>query len=341
VLLDIGTAHLVSFFDVENGEKWLTRAADWFDSVQQFDKDLKDFELPESVRKVSQPPKEERYKDRWTNVKLSQPKPGDFFNRRSCSWYWNSKRKDITLLQGLVAFAKEDYETAEKHWNLLAELDKVFYAQQKKSGSENTTTLARLIWNLKNQPGSLYATPVEMTVFTDSKQRVAVLIADLSMEAQNYSSAEKHFRALLLDRGIKNNKNQSAYCTFALATALMMQHKSKEAVQLFEMFGPNHPFDKTLSAPRAILHYANYQTQYVNQPYKFINGNRAYEYLIKTYPDTPQADSAFYYRARNYAVAGDIPTAVKMLKLYLQTYSNANYKDYALRYIAYFESLQK
>jgi hypothetical protein len=53
----------------------LTRAAEWFDNVQQFDKDLKDFELPESVRKVSQPPKEERYKDRWTNVKLSQPKP--------------------------------------------------------------------------------------------------------------------------------------------------------------------------------------------------------------------------------------------------------------------------
>jgi hypothetical protein len=39
----------------------------------------------------------------------------DFSNRRSCSWYWNSKRKDATLLQGLVAFAKEDYETAEKH----------------------------------------------------------------------------------------------------------------------------------------------------------------------------------------------------------------------------------
>ncbi|MDR2756284.1 MAG: hypothetical protein LBC20_11310, partial [Planctomycetaceae bacterium] len=70
VLLDIGTAHLVSFFDVENGEKWLTRAAEWFDNVQKFDKDLKDFELPESVRKVSQPPKEERYKDRWTNIKL-------------------------------------------------------------------------------------------------------------------------------------------------------------------------------------------------------------------------------------------------------------------------------
>jgi tetratricopeptide (TPR) repeat protein len=341
VLLDIGTAHLVSFFDVDNGEKWLTRAAEWFDNVQKFDKDLKDFELPESVRKVSQPPKEERYKDRWTNIKLSQPKAGQFFNRRSCSWYWNSKRKDVTLLQGLVAFAKEDYETAEKHWNLLAELDKEFYSQQKVSGSENATTLARLTWNLKNQPGSLYATPLEMTAFIDIKQRTAVLLADLCMEMQDYRLAEKRFRGLLLDIGIKNNRNQSAYCTFALATALVMQHKSKEAIKLFEMFSPNRPFDKTPSAPRAILNYANYQTQFINHPDRFINGNRAYEYLIKTYPNTKQADTALYYRARNCAVTGDISTAIKMLKLYLQTYPNANYKDYALKYITYFERLQK
>jgi tetratricopeptide (TPR) repeat protein len=179
-----------------------------------------------------------------------------------------------------------------------------------------------------------------MTAFVDTKQRTAVLLADLCMEMQDYRLAEKRFRGLLLDIGIKNNRNQSAYCTFALATALMMQHKSKEAIKLFEMFSPNRPFDKTPSAPRSILNYANYQTQFINHPDRFINGNRAYEYLIKTYPNTKQADTAFYYRARNLAVIGDIPTAIKMLKLYLQTYPNANYKDYALKYITYFESLQ-
>jgi hypothetical protein len=211
VLLDIGTSHLVSFFDIENGEKWLNRAAEWFDNVQQFDKDLKDFELPESVRKISQPPKEERYKDRWTNTKLSQPKPGQFFNRRSCSWYWNSKRKDVTILQGLVAFAKEDYETAEKHWNLLAELDKEFYAQQKASGWENATTLARLTWNLRNQKGSLYATPEEMASFKAPKRRMAILLADL------YYESEQHQKALLIYQRLENrelgtlSKNELAY----------------------------------------------------------------------------------------------------------------------------------
>ncbi|MDR2441874.1 MAG: hypothetical protein LBE12_21170, partial [Planctomycetaceae bacterium] len=203
-------------------KKCLTHAAEWFDNVQQFDKDLKDFELSESVRKVSQPPKEERYKDRWTNIKLSHPKPGQFFNRRSCSWYWNSKRKDVTLSQGLIAFAKEDYETAEKHWNLLAELDKEFYAQQKASGWENATTLARLTWNLRNPKGSLYATPEEMASFKDPKRRLAILVADL------YYESEQHQKALSIYQRLEENrefctlsKNEIAYVILGIFSSLI------------------------------------------------------------------------------------------------------------------------
>jgi tetratricopeptide (TPR) repeat protein len=254
VLLDIGTAHLVSFFDVDNGEKWLNRTAEWFDNVQQFDKDLKDFELPESVRKVSQPPKNERYKDRWTNVKLSQPKPGDFFNRRSCSWYWNSKRKDATLLQGLIAFAKEDYETAEKHWNLLAELDKEFYAQQKASGWENATTLARLTWNLRNQKGSLYATPEEMASFKDPKRRMAILIADL------YYESEKHQKALSIYQRLENrelgtlSKNELAYVIFGIFNCLCWDNKIDEIIYLEQKL---KQFEGTPTLPRMCMSYAN------------------------------------------------------------------------------------
>jgi tetratricopeptide (TPR) repeat protein len=158
-------------------------------------------------------------KDRWTNIKLSQPKPGQFFNRRSCSWYWNSKRKDVTLLQGLIAFAKEDYETAEKHWNLLAELDKEFYAQQKASGWENATTLARLTWNLRNQKGSLYATPEEMASFKDPKRRMAILIADLFYESEQHQKALSIYQRLEENREFGTlSKNELAYvvlCIFA------------------------------------------------------------------------------------------------------------------------------
>jgi hypothetical protein len=42
---------------------------------------------------------------------------------------------------------------------------------KKMSGWENATTLARLTWNLRNQKGSLYATPEEMASFKDPKGR--------------------------------------------------------------------------------------------------------------------------------------------------------------------------
>jgi hypothetical protein len=173
-------------------------------------------------------------KDRWTNVKLSQPKPGQFFNRRSCSWYWNSKRKDTTLLQGLVTFAKEDYETAEKHWNLLAELDKEFYAQQKVSGWENATTLARLTWNLHNTKGSLYATPEEMASFKKPKRRLAILVADL------YYESEQHQKTLLIYQRLEENrefgtlsKNELAYMMFGIFNCYCWNH-DKDEIQYIE-----------------------------------------------------------------------------------------------------------
>ncbi|MDR1882140.1 MAG: hypothetical protein LBR26_05085, partial [Prevotella sp.] len=263
------------------------------DNVQQFDKDLKDFELPESVRKVSQPPKEERYKDRWTNVKLSKPKPGDFFNRRSCSWYWNSKRKDITLLQGLVEFAKEDYETAEKHWNLLAELDKEFYAQQKATGWENATTLARLTWNLRNQKGSLYATPEEMACFKDSKRRLAIFIADLFYENK------KHKEALLIYQRLENDelgtlsKNEKAYATLGIFACLCWISRFDEVTFLFPK---STLFIGTPSEKRAAVAIANRIVQH-GTPEAYEKALQIYENCIARFPNSPEALTCHFFVA--------------------------------------------
>jgi tetratricopeptide (TPR) repeat protein len=330
VLLDIGTAYLVSFFDVDNGEKWLTRAAEWFDNVQQFDKDLKDFELPESVRKVSQPPKEERYKDRWTNIKLSQPKAGQFFNHRSCSWYWNSKRKDATLLQGLIAFAKEDYETAEKRWNLLAELDKEFYAQQKASGWENATTLARLTWNLRNQKGSLYATPEEMASFKDTKRRMAILIADL------YYESEQHQKALSIYQRLEENrefgtlsKNELAYVMLGIFSCLCWEKKFDETAYLFHKA---KLFEGTPSEARAYFYYGNRISRIGGlDGYKF--SIRAYETCIQKHPNSKEANNARLFLAEKYKDLGDLLMLSKNLDEAKKCYSFASkyYRDYRKR----------
>jgi tetratricopeptide (TPR) repeat protein len=154
----------------------------------------------------------------------------------------------------LIAFAKEDYETAEKHWNLLAELDKVFYAKQKASGWENATTLARLTWNLRNQKGSLYATPEEMENFKDPKRRMAILLADL------YYESEQHQKALSIYQRLENrelgtlSKNELVYVMLGVFSCLCWEKKFDETTYIFHKA---KLFEDTPSEKRAILGFAN------------------------------------------------------------------------------------
>jgi tetratricopeptide (TPR) repeat protein len=331
VLLDIGTAHLVSFFDVDNGEKWLTRTAEWFDNVQQFDKDLKDFELPESVRKVSQPPKEERYKDRWNNVKLSQPQSGQFFNRRNCSWYWNSKRKDVMIYLGLVAYAKNDFEKAKKVWLELYNIDPFF----KNADMTGTGSIPqRLIWNIDKNKGALYATYNEMAIFTDTRVRLAVLIADICLETINLREAERRFQWILENRLFSLNRNQKAYCLFALSVAYIGQFKTEKGIAILEQFLPGRPFDGTLTTSRALLHLAvNYQN-IENHPERFEKKIMLYKYIVKQFPQTTEGDCAMFYIAEPYYFSGNYEKAIVYLTLYLKHYPNGVFSKTATIYLA-------
>jgi tetratricopeptide (TPR) repeat protein len=334
ILLDIGTAHLVSFFDVDNGEKWLTRAAEWFDNVQQFDKDLKDFELPESVRKVSQPPKNERYRDEWTNIRLSQPKPGDFFNRRTCNWYINSKQKDVVLLLGLIPFTNGDFENAKRLWDKLPVLDKEFYEEQKQVGKESTITYARLIWDLENQKTSLYATPEEMSVFDQPHLKLAVFLADMDMENENYKAAEKKYRRILDMQEVKVKKDRSSYVVCALATSLLMQFKTTEAMKFYMFFAPGGVFEKSVSAPKALLNYAGYMAQSTYKQENFEKGIKCYEYMISHFPQTPQGQDALFHIADCYVRNGDTTNAIRFMTMYISKYPNGGYCEHAKKFVA-------
>ncbi|MDR2440216.1 MAG: tetratricopeptide repeat protein, partial [Planctomycetaceae bacterium] len=328
VLLDIGTAHLVSFFDVDNGEKWLNRAAEWFDNVQQFDKDLKDFELPESVRKVSQPPKEERQTDFWNNTRYSKPQAGSFFNRRTCNWYLASKRKDIVLKLGLLAYAQKDYEKAKKLWESLYEIDPYFTESAK---TISGATPSRLLWNIKNNCGALYATVDQMKCFIDEQTRFKVLLADLELENLNFLEAEKKFRQLIDNREIRLNQEQTAYCVFGLAISLMGQLKTKEAISLLENFKPNRAFSKTITAPRALLNLAIcYTTKLETQNYSYL----CYEYLIKTFPNTKEAETALFNIAETYFYEENYNKALSYFNEYFKHYPQGGYASIIKDYIS-------
>jgi tetratricopeptide (TPR) repeat protein len=254
------------------------------------------------IRHASTPPQSERFKDQWENVRLSQPRPGDLFNRRTCAWYWSSKRKDVTLLQGLVAFAKEDYETAEKHWNLLSELDKGFYAQQQAAGWGDATTLARLTWNLKNQKGSLYATPEEMASFKDPKRRLAVLIADLFYESEQPDRALSIYRRLERKELGTLSKNEQAYVTLGVFVCLCWNPKFDETAYILPR---TQLFVDTPSEPRAIFYYANRLRRYggVEGYYRTV---KAYETCIAKYPNSKEAKHSKLFLAETYKDLGNV-----------------------------------
>jgi hypothetical protein len=250
-------------------------------------------------------------KDRWNNVKLSQPKPGQFFNRRNCSWYWNSKRKDAILLQSLVAFAKEDYETTEKHWNLLAELDKEFYTQQKASGWENATTLARLLWSVKNKQGDLYAKVEEMALFTIPKRRLAVWLADF------YYMSERPQAALLIYRRLESTelgcitKNETAYVTCGIFACMCWDKKLDEIKYIEPKL--KH-FIGTPSEARILLGYAN-RINTKDDIEMLKKQLQVYEYLIKKHSGSEETDFA------------DFSTGMAYLRLSVITGANQNLND--------------
>ena len=304
VLLDIGTAHLVSNFDIEKGEQWLNRAAEWFDSARQFDKDLQEFELPEQVRRVSTPPKNERFKDRWENVRLSQPKPGDLFNRRTCEWYFQSKQKELVLMRGLIAFAKNDLEPARECWGQLTILDKDFYEAQAQNGWGNATTHYRLMQRIKHQPGALFATTEEMNSFKGTKRRLAVLIADL------YYLAEEPRKAYMLYQLLESGTfgtlsyNEKAYICFAKFSCMGWEPHANEIAYIESKL---KAFVGTPSEVRTILGYANRLTARVSQDDLSHGSNslqkkvKAYEYLVQKFPETEEAEYSTYVLGMIYA----------------------------------------
>ena len=158
------------------------------------------------------------------------------------------------LWLGLIAYAKQDYDIAKAWWEKLYEIDPYFKEAEK---GPFGSTAQRLLWNVEHNKGALFATSEQMKIFKSTRSRFAVLVADLELENVNLPEAERKFSRLLKDKEISTDREQAAYCTFALATAMMGQFKRQECEKLLEKFVPENHFTETIIAPRALLYYAN------------------------------------------------------------------------------------
>ncbi|MDR3111168.1 MAG: hypothetical protein LBU65_15985, partial [Planctomycetaceae bacterium] len=325
-MLNVGLCYLEVFYEIEKGEEWLTKADKWFDDVRKLDVILEKFQVPDKARGVSQAPKTERFTDEFNNVKMSQLQSGQVFNRRECSWYLSAKQKSAVLMLGLIAYAKKDYETAKTQWERLYEVDEYF---KKADGGQWWSTAKRLLWDIENTPGCFFATKEEMTVFSDARSRFVLLVAEVELEQQDYPAAEKKFRRLLRAKAICSSRERSAYCTFALATALKMQFKTEEAVKLFEQFAPNKPFDKTPTAPRVLIQWANQLTQNPERKEDYQRGLKMYAYIVQCYSKTEYADQSQFSIAMSFYAENKLVPAKEALNLYLKKFPKGKFVEVA------------
>lgn len=325
-MLNVGLCHLEQFLNAKHGEAWLKRSDEWFSEVSKLEKRIEKFEVPDKSYRISLPPARERFTDDWNNVKLSKPGSGHLFNRRECDWYVSSKHKEAVLKLGLISYAKKEYDIAKAYWERLYEIDSY---QKSLDTEESMSMVQRLLWNINHNKGALYAKPEQIAVFRDADLRFILLCADIELEIENFSKAEKQFERLLKHPKISANIEQSAYCTFALAVSKLCQFKYNESMKLLYEFTPGNKFSKTVSTPRALLFYVNNLKENesdVNFLQKQLN---CYGYIVKNYPKTMEADQALFYMAQPFYFNEQFSEAISRLETYLKKYPNGQFSEIA------------
>ncbi|MDO4584881.1 MAG: hypothetical protein Q4D62_12355 [Planctomycetia bacterium] len=326
VMLTIGTCWLEVFHDLTRAEKWYERAADWFARVQRLETRLTRFQVPEKSQKISQPPPVERTRDLWSNLQKSRLRPGELFNRRECSWYLGFLQKRTLTMLGLIAYSRQDYDKAEKVWRSLYKLDSWFQEEDQSEGL-TWSYVKRLLWNIQHNRGALFGDKEEVRSFNDPQSRLMLLIADLELEMENYPEAEEKFRRLLKNKKIQSNRNQAAYCTRALATALMMQgpSRNKEMFALFKLFNTGNIFSKTDTTPYALWLYANQLSQCENTLPQTL---ALYERIFTEYPKHTLAEEAYLTWAEKHTQISS-EKGLEMLRKYLKKYPNSDLNEHA------------
>jgi tetratricopeptide (TPR) repeat protein len=231
---------------------------------------------------------------------------------------------------GLIVYAKNDFEKAREIWLELYNLDPFFKnAEMTDAGS----IPQRLIWNIDKNKGALYANSDEMSVFVDPRLRLAVLIADICLETTNLREAERRFQWILENKQFSLNRDQKAYCLFALSVTYIGQFKTEKGIAILEQFLPGRLFNGTLTTSRALLYLAvNYQKT-EKHPERFEKKIMLYKYIAKQFPHTIEGDSAMFYTAEPYYFSGNYEKALVYLTMYLKHYPNGVFSKTATIYL--------
>ena len=311
------------------------RAHAWFTAAVQNDTKLERFAIPGQAAAVAAPPATERQTDNWGNVSFTEVRPGAVFNRRTSGWYVSNMLKDIIAKRGFLKFVAKDYAAAEKIWLSLYEQDE-FYRETDKTFV--FSSVKRLLWDIKNNRGCLFATPVEMKEFDGFPGRLAVLYADLMIEMDEHVEGGRLYRKILAGEYGGLTRNQKGYIVYAHSVCEMYQMRIKERRETLRKFAPGEEFWDTPTAVRALTALSGNLSASEGTAEE---GVKYCDIIIRHYPKTEAADTAAFRKAFAYYNHLGRDKGVTMLKEYLREYPKAGYRRAANRLLAEYDNLKK
>ena len=266
--------------------------------------------------------------DEWLSIKHAEIDIGAIVNRKSCSWHLSGLHEELVLLQVQVAYINKQYSIVERMLDELTELHPI-YNEVAAQGFGSFIT--RMKWNIKHNRGGLYGSAQELALFKDKHARIAVMLAEIAMEQQEYGRALRLYRKLQDNYKISNAA--FAYVAYNIALCESLDGSNmKAAWQKMSNIVEKYPDSPT--APRALYRQAQWVAGNV---YRHSGGALSacafYDAVIERYPHSEEADASAYQRAWLTWQVGDKGKAKKMFKKYLQLQPAGAYRLPAKHYI--------
>jgi len=148
--------------------------------------------VPDAAKAVTTPPQEEKHVDFWGNVKKNDIQPGQLVNPKTCPWYLDDLKEQMAMYLGFLAFAEGKKDEALAWYAKILDCDPQTRRMETDGDANDYTRL-----KFGAEHGYLVAFPEELALYTDPRQKLAVLLTDFHYVCQRFDQAARMAQRLL------------------------------------------------------------------------------------------------------------------------------------------------
>lgn len=307
-------------------EKWYADAIDWFEKVKEIEKQADALAIPDKSRRVSAPPDAMKKTDAWGNIRWSERRPGDLFNRRTADWYVPYHRMIAGMKYAFCLFLRGETERAVRELRIIIAVDKHAVALARKGWPNN---YYRLRDDFRN--GRLFATREDLRHFSGTV-KTQLLVADFYYEIEQWDKAARLHRQFNRMHGDRLDRVGTAYLNLVLGYAAQHDGNKKKSLEYFNRI--IREYRDTPSWPRAMFHmFVHYQNdkETHDKALACLNAIRTYR------PGTKHASEAHIYTGIFYYSFGKFDKARTVFNECLQRYPGTPNERCATQYLALIE----